>query len=107
MTNTAYAKELEETIQFFLHTHFPNEEDSIYSPSNTYWLARLLSDRFFELEVYYLPDKDMFCAGDGIHFFYNGKVYVKEFFPEFLRFDLREAAISPEKYLELLKKYRD
>lgn len=42
---------------------------------NCYWFARILSDRFEELEIYYIPSEGHFVAGDGENFFdYEGSV---------------------------------
>lgn len=73
---------------------------------NSYWCARILSDRFPSLKVFYLPDSKRFVAGDedkGIFYDMGGRTDVDEqpcSFDKLLHED-------PKKYFDLLKIYRD
>ena len=54
-------------------------KDANWTDGNCYWFARILCDRFDQLDIYYLPVDGHFVAGDGEQFYdFNGVVCTDE-----------------------------
>lgn len=64
-------------------------QDSNFLNGNCYWFAHILTNRFKELEIYYLPIIGHFVAGDGNMFFdWQGKVDLRDLYEDKpIRFD--------------------
>lgn len=65
-------------VEEFINRRWKKDLD--WLNGNCYWFAKILTLRFPELELYYLPVRGHFVAGnDLIGFFdYNGPVYTNE-----------------------------
>ena len=50
-------------IKEFIKRRFPR--DNMWMNGNCYWFARILVDRFPQLDIYYLPIRGHFVASDG------------------------------------------
>ena len=56
----------------FIQRRF-NYTDANWLNGNCYWFAKILKDRFEDLEIYYEPVRGHFMSGDGNHFYdYTG-----------------------------------
>jgi hypothetical protein len=61
-------------IEEFIHRRFASTNAN-WTNGNCYWFAKILTDRFEGLEIYYIPSEGHFVAGDGENFFdYNGLI---------------------------------
>lgn len=60
---------LEEVIEIknFIKRRFPH--DNMWVSQNCYWFSKILTDRFPQLDIYYLSIRGHFIAGDGKIFF--------------------------------------
>ena len=58
----------------FIDRRFKNT-DANWNNGNCYWFAKILTERFKELKIYYIPSEGHFVAGDGKYYFdYNGLI---------------------------------
>ena len=74
-----------EDILYFIKKRFENTNAN-WNNGNCYWFAKILTERFPELDIYYLPNEGHFIAGDGETFFdYNGLITDKKFCINFQR----------------------
>lgn len=65
-----------DSIQEFISRRF--NSNLTWQNGNCYWFAKILSEQFPELKIYYFPIVGHFAAGDGKNF-YDSK---GKYFPE-------------------------
>ena len=65
-------------VKNFISKRFAQQNS--WCDGNCYWFAVILTNRFNNLQIYYMPIRGHFIAGDGVGNFYdwNGKLNIQD-----------------------------